>query len=176
MYEARHAASARGDGVTNISTMCSACPGTGRSGRYPASVNSRESGYHDRDDSSPFRQILLGELLEGKAHEQFLWGGAGNGLGSRHGTAPVRYPTASSRRCNGNDGSSFAGSTTRRIFSGLCNSQPFAYRSSNFEICFNHINTNCNSIKRSTATFDRSFRVWNREAYCGPTEETRITT
>jgi hypothetical protein len=25
---------------------------------------------------------LLGELLEGKPHEQFLWGGAGNGRGS----------------------------------------------------------------------------------------------
>jgi hypothetical protein len=25
---------------------------------------------------------LLGELLEGKLHEQFLWGGAGNGRGS----------------------------------------------------------------------------------------------
>ena len=25
---------------------------------------------------------MLGELLEGKLHEQFLWGGAGNGRGS----------------------------------------------------------------------------------------------
>jgi hypothetical protein len=28
---------------------------------------------------------LLGELLEGKPHEQFLWGGAGNG------PSPTRY-------------------------------------------------------------------------------------
>ena len=36
----------------------------------------------------------LGELLEGKPHEQFLWGGAGNGPGLVSGTAPVPYPTA----------------------------------------------------------------------------------
>jgi hypothetical protein len=30
---------------------------------------------------NPFRRNPLGELLEGKPHEQFLWGGAGNGPG-----------------------------------------------------------------------------------------------
>ncbi|MGA7768722.1 MAG: hypothetical protein WCA27_21165, partial [Candidatus Sulfotelmatobacter sp.] len=32
-------------------------------------------------------------LLEGKPHEQFLWGGAGNGPGHTTGAAPVPYPT-----------------------------------------------------------------------------------
>src|SRR4029077_21083359 len=39
-----------------------------------------------------------GELLEGKPHEQFLWGGAGNGPNHVSGTAPVPYPAAEVRR------------------------------------------------------------------------------
>ena len=35
---------------------------------------------------NPFRGISLGELLEGKPPEQFLWGGAGNGPG--HSSVP----------------------------------------------------------------------------------------
>ena len=39
-----------------------------------------------RPDTYPSRRNSLGELLEGKPHEQFLWGGAGNGLSFDSGT------------------------------------------------------------------------------------------
>ena len=39
-----------------------------------------------RPDTYPSRRNSLGELLEGEPHEQFLWGGAGNGLSFDSGT------------------------------------------------------------------------------------------
>jgi len=66
---AQAAVSAGGDGVTNISTMCSGCTGTGNSivtGPREALVKAAVM----TETTHTFRRISLGELLEGKLHEQ----------------------------------------------------------------------------------------------------------
>src|SRR5450759_4058524 len=62
-----------------MSMACWGCTGIGKSIPCPPQRHTRESGRHDRDDTEPFRRTLLGEPLEGKLHEWFLWGGTGNG-------------------------------------------------------------------------------------------------
>src|SRR5450759_5280823 len=90
-----------------MSMACWGCTGIGKSIPCPPQRHTRESGRHDRDDTEPFRRTLLGEPLEGKLHEWFLWGGTGDGpsrkVRHRASSLPDNGTIRSSSRSSGSD-------------------------------------------------------------------------
>src|ERR1035437_3619586 len=118
-----------------MSMACWGCTGIGKSIPCLARRPARESARHARDDTYPFRRTLLGEPLEGKLHEWFLWGGTGDGpsrkVRHRASSLPDSAPSLGSIAA---EGSPRIGRTAIERRSHSCASPQSALCSENFVI------------------------------------------